>query len=296
MAKSMTACAHVTLDTPQGQWLMDMRSVNNKYLDLYVRLPEELRGFEAELRTKVQQYVKRGKVELRLSINETQAQGMSLDSRVLQHYYDLFEQASQVVTDMRRPTLHDILTFASRQTEVLSTEEQTDYVEQLFAKGMQSFVEQRTREGDRLVQAMREFSEELKSKVAQVEQHLPAQLVEFEERLYKKAQENLAPFVQQGVVIQTEELNARLALELASMAMKLNVEEEITRLKSHIQELEVLLSQDKPIGKRLDFLFQEMNREVNTLGSKSLSVEVNALVIDMKVIVDKLREQALNLE
>ncbi len=292
----MTACAHVTLDTPQGQWLMDMRSVNNKYLDLYVRLPEELRAFEAELRTKVQQHVKRGKVELRLSMNETQAQAMSLDSRVLQHYHDLFEQASQFVTDMRRPTLHDILSFAARQTEVLSTEEQTTYVDQLFAKGIQSFVEQRTREGDRLVQAMREFSEDLKSKVAQVEQHLPAQLVEFEERLYKKAQENLAPFVQQGVVIQTEELNARLALELANMAMKLNVEEEITRLKSHTQELDVLLNQDKPIGKRLDFLFQEMNREVNTLGSKSLSVEVNALVIDMKVIVDKLREQALNLE
>ncbi|MFM8639000.1 MAG: YicC/YloC family endoribonuclease [Betaproteobacteria bacterium] len=292
---SMTGYASVT----HGRGLVvECRSVNGRFLDLSLKLPEELRGFEPALRELVAARIKRGKLELRASVHSGEAQAAQPPSaQVLQQVAQWQAHVHECLPQAQALSVAEALQLA-RSLAPSAPDEDTDVLAAAQAC-IEALAEAREREGQRLVDILLERVALIESLAAKAQPLVPAVVQRQQERFVERWHEALkAADAQAGAAGSPppQALQERALSEAAAFALRIDVAEELSRLQAHLQEIRRLLQQGGELGKRLDFLIQELHREANTLGSKSAALELTGLSVDMKVAIEQMREQVQNIE
>jgi len=289
---SMTGYASAQHDAGPWRLGLEIRSVNGRFLDLSLRLSDELRGFEPLLREQVQARLKRGKVELRAFVESSAAALIPEPSaRLLQRLGALQDGIRSWVPDARALGVADILRLAT--AEQGGGQDWGPALQTLAPQVLQELLSARAREGARLAAMLLERVAQLRA-LAQTAEPLVPQLVEQQRlRFLERWREAMALA---GDAAPPQTAQERALSEAAAYALRIDVAEELTRLRAHLDEIERLLRQGGEVGKRLDFLIQELHREANTLGSKSATLELTRIAVDMKVLIEQMREQVQNLE
>ncbi len=288
MISSMTAFARQEFRNDLGGLVWELRSVNHRYLEVMVRLPEEFRAIEPSVRELVSQKLGRGKVDcgLRFEAGTGSAAGMKVNERLALQIIEAAKEIGHLQHEAVPPRTIDIM----RWPGVLEAEKQDftplqKQAQELLAESLDSMVENRRREGARLAELIQQRCASLQQQVAVVRERMPGVLEGIRERLRTKLDE-LAGDLDDG----------RLEQEMTILCQRLDVDEEMDRLESHLKEVEQVLERDEPVGRRLDFLMQELNREANTLSSKSNDAETTKIAVEMKVLIEQMREQVQNIE
>jgi uncharacterized protein (TIGR00255 family) len=295
MSYSMTGFAAAARETPAGRLSMEIKSVNSRYLEMAFRLPDECRHAEMALRERFSAKVKRGKLECRMAFSPAADAGFApeLDSSRLAALLGLENGLRQALPEARPLSVAEILAWPGVLCGAKPSAAGIDDA-QLFAladEALGEFLQSRAREGEKLVAAIRQSLETLRGLAARIAPLVPEALAAFSEKLSARVAE---AFAKAGVDSAPDP--ARLAQEVAVQAAKMDVAEESERLAAHISELDRLLAGGGPLGKRVDFLVQELNREANTLASKSASLALTQIALDMKLAIEQIREQIQNLE
>jgi len=301
MIRSMTAFGAARADTPQGSVSIELRSVNSRFLDLHFRIPDELRQSEMPLRELLTAKLGRGKVEIRGSITRRQRTDPdAINVGALEQAAALYAKVRAVLPDTPPPRLAELLAWPGVQTEDEGEAIWAEAAMTAATEALGQLQRAREREGQRLGAMIAERAAGVLGVVTHVEKHLPQLVNDYRERLARKLRETMdAAFPGGFQQITGQELSERLAHEATLFGLRIDVAEELSRLRSHLTELDRLLSgkgADRGAGKRLDFLFQEMNREANTLGSKAGGLEVTRAAMDLKLLIEQMREQAQNIE
>lgn len=288
MTSSMTAFAREHTSTSWGQLTWEIRSVNHRYLDTSLRLPDPLRIIEDKVREKVNQQLARGKLEccLRFQIDRNLPGAMSIDEGLVDRLTEMANEIEKRIHESSSIGVTDILSWPG-----IITEDGIDYdsiakdAVSLLDVALASLIRNRQREGERLVSMVTERLSGINEQVRTIRTILPEIMTAFKQRLENRLSE-LKDSLEPG----------RLEQEVVIFANKSDVAEELDRLESHITETHHALSSNKPVGRRLDFLMQEMNREANTLGSKSSDIRITNASIELKVLIEQIREQIQNVE
>lgn len=287
MIQSMTAFARKDLQADWGSLAWEIRAVNHRYLELFLRLPEDLRPIENKAREIGRNQLGRGKVEcgLRFSpsasnsevmVNEPLAQKVAQAAKTVAHLIDNPDRVNPI----------EVLSWPGViQTEGTDTAIIQQQALELFKETVQELINTRAREGERLKEMIQQRCDGLRPLVEQAKVEMPKVI----EQTREKLRERLEEFLEQGD-------ENRLEQEMALQAQKLDIDEEMDRLTTHIDEVERILNKGGAVGRRLDFLMQELHREANTLGSKSAHVETTRIAVEMKVLIEQMREQVQNIE
>lgn len=280
----MTAFARQDVALPQGMLSCELRAVNHRHLELQLRLPDRLRGLEPALRDLLRQHLHRGKVELYLHLEQDLAAGLDFDRELAAKLIHLASEIDNMARHTAPVQALDILRHPGvlRQAQTAQPE---DAALALAEKTVKLFLEAREREGLALVTLLKERLQALRTEISALTELLPQWLAQQNERLRR---------LLLGAVPEAD--GERLQQELVLLAQRCDVSEELDRLRTHIQEFDHQLARGGQVGRRLDFLLQEMNREANTLASKSSSSAQTLHAVEMKVIIEQLREQVQNLE
>ncbi|RLV58932.1 YicC family protein [Parashewanella curva] len=287
MIQSMTAYARIEHKADWGNASWEIRSVNQRYLETYLRLPDHFRSLEPVLRDKLRKRLNRGKVEVNLrnefadaSSNEIKL-NQALASQLLDVANELKNQAGQgelnLVELMKWPGL---LSSDEQDIEAIGKE-----LLSAFDSAIDQFIEARSREGDAIKTMLETRLQGIEAQVAIVREHMPQVMQWQREKLQTRLDE-----------IQGELDPARIEQEMVLLAQKQDVAEEMDRLDAHVAETRRILKKGGAQGRRLDFMMQEFNRESNTLASKSISTEVTAAAVELKVLIEQMREQIQNVE
>ena len=304
---SMTGYASTLARTPaqapdkpedEAALSVEIRSVNGRFLDLGFKLPEELRGTEPALRELLTAALKRGKVELRILTRSTaETTRPSPQPRALTELAWLQAQVQAQMPQARALSVQEVLQWCSRgQTTTVTDEAALQTARQC----LKALLESREREGEKLVAILTDRTQRLRVLAAQAEPLVPAVVAKQQARFLQRWQEALASA--DGVAgasgggIPPQALQERALQEAATYAIRIDVAEELSRLVAHLEEIDRLLAQGGELGKRLDFLIQELHREANTLGSKSAALELTGISVEMKVLIEQMREQVQNIE
>jgi uncharacterized protein (TIGR00255 family) len=272
---------------------VDIRSVNGRFLDLSLRLPDDWRALEPALRESVTKHIKRGKVELRATpAADSDAQALTPSAETMSRLAHTQALVQGWLPQAAPLSVHEALQW-SKGSSRASADAHT--VLQAAEAALQALVAARAREGERLVLMLRERLALLRTLANRAEPLLPQAVQRQRERFLERWAEALrqAPGSQ---AISEQTAHERALTEAAAHAIRIDVAEELTRLRSHVDEIERLLAKGGEVGKRLDFLIQELHREANTLGSKSTMLELTAISVDMKVAIEQMREQVQNIE
>ncbi|MEO5811164.1 MAG: YicC/YloC family endoribonuclease [Rhodanobacter sp.] len=285
MIFSMTAYASAEATGPAGTLVCELRSVNHRYLEISPRLPEELRGFEALLRERIEAVLSRGKVDVTVRRVGARSDALQVDDVLLTRLAEL-----NVGLAGRFPALRVELTELLRFPGVLQQAEVDPQVQKavlrdVLDRALVALAEMRSREGEKLADVLRDKLDSIEHVVANVRDWVP----QIRAALRAKLEARLAD-LKQGADAD------RLEQELLLQVTRADVEEELDRLTAHIGETRRVLSLQEPVGRRLDFLMQEFNREANTLGSKSVDARSTNAAIELKVLVEQMREQVQNIE
>ncbi len=271
---------------------LEIRSVNSRFLDLAFRLPEELRQFEPALRELLGAQLKRGKVEIRVSIDSgTVGPVVEPSTRLLQRLGSVQDNVRAWLPEAQPLRVADVLRLAA--TEQTSHRDWGADLVPLADRALKELMLARKREGARLAEVLLERISEIRALAQQAIPLVPQLVVQQRQRFIERWNDAMASA--QGPV-STEAAQDRALAEATAFAIRIDVAEEITRLGSHLDELERLIRKGGEIGKRLDFLIQELHREANTMGSKSAALALTHLSVDMKVLIEQMREQVQNLE
>jgi len=286
MIRSMTAFATAERATDGGTLGGELRAVNHRFLEVGLRLPEELRVLESPLRERIAARVSRGKVDLTLRLRSPEGAGS------LQINPDLVAQLSSLSGELSskfpalRIGLTDLLQFPGvLQNRAVDPAALQYEATALLDTLLDEFIAAREREGGKLAQAIGERVDAIATHAGEVRTLIP----QIRAGQRQKLETRLAELAQPADP-------GRLEQELVLWLQKLDVDEELDRLDSHIKEIRRVLKQSEPVGRRLDFLLQEFNREANTLGSKSVDVRTTNLAVELKVLIDQIREQVQNIE
>ncbi len=288
MIRSMTGFARRERDTEFGVLSWEIRSVNHRYLEPFFRLPEDFRGLEQDLRRRLSATVSRGKVEctLRMNWSGLSDQGLAIDHTVLDN---VVEAVSAVAARLGQPgpaNPVDVLRWPGVVRDVERDREPArTAAAELFSETVAGLVEAREAEGARIAEMLQRRCGGVESLVSDVRGRLPEVVAAQRDRLRERV-------AQLGAEADPD----RLEQELVLLAQKMDVSEELDRLDSHVAEVARALGSAKPVGRRLDFLMQEFNREANTLASKSADTEVTRAAVDLKVLIEQMREQVQNVE
>lgn len=287
MIRSMTAFAH-NEDNSIGSISCEMRSLNQRYLDLSFRLPDSLRGLEPALRERLRDRLQRGKVECTLRIQNAPASPADLDvnQELVGKVHAALQKIIGLVDNLAPVNPFDILTWPGIIQEPETDQDAlNELVLSLIQGTLSDLIAMREREGERLKAMILQRLDEVSEIVADVRKKVPVFVDHYRERLVarlEEVKEDLDP--------------GRLEQELVFLSQKADVEEELDRLNTHIAEIRRTLSQDVAVGRRLDFLMQELNREANTLSSKSIAADISMRAVDLKVLIEQMREQVQNIE
>ena len=288
MLHSMTGFARQSVESDIGTLTWELRAVNHRYLDVQLKLPEELRPQETEFRQLVGQTLSRGKVECSLNFRRAlnQSQEMRLDLELIKLIGSRINDMKVKLNDIGHVDPIDLLRWPGviQQVEIDA--------EPLFAEAgallettLAAMADMRASEGERIAEMIESRCDDIEKLAAGVKARMPEVL----EASRQKQRDRIEK-------LDIDADPARLETELALIATKLDVDEEIDRLGSHVTEIREVLKKDEPVGRRLDFLMQELNREANTLGSKSGDTETTKAAVELKVLIEQMREQIQNIE
>ncbi|GAB3490883.1 YicC family protein [Curvibacter fontanus] len=272
---------------------LEIRSVNGRFLDFSLRLSEELRTHEPALRELVQGRLKRGKVELRAFVESTVAGNVAEPSpRLLQRLNALQDGVQAWLPDARALSVADILKLAASE-QGGAGQNWGPALQALATQALDELVQARAREGARLATMLLGHIAQLRQLATQAGPLLPQLVEQQRQRFLERWQEAMA--LTDGAT-PPQAAQERALTEATAYAIRIDVAEELTRLASHLDEIERLIRKGGEVGKRLDFLIQELHREANTLGSKSAALDLTRISVDMKVLIEQMREQVQNLE
>jgi uncharacterized protein (TIGR00255 family) len=288
---TVAAAAHAQDSTSsRAAVTVELRSVNGRFLDLALRLPDELRSLEPALREAMASSVRRGKVELRVVTQRDTEAGIATPApEQLNRLARLEASVQSWLPSARSLSVYEVLQW-SRPT---GADDGLPAATLLAARVCAHLLrEARAREGARLVSALSERVQQLRALAKQAEPLVPALVQRQQQRFIERWNEALAA----AGASDTDSPRERALSEAAAFALRIDVAEELSRLASHLDEIDRLLAAGGEIGKRLDFLIQELHREANTLGSKSATLEMTTIAVDMKVLIEQLREQVQNIE
>jgi uncharacterized protein (TIGR00255 family) len=288
MARSMTAFARQELVKDWGTLTLELRSVNHRYLDVSLRLPDDFRNLEPKIREKISAKLARGKVDvgLRFSRTETSSGDILIDKELVQQISDASREIDHILYNPEAVSSLDILRWPGViKTPELDSAELTSALFELLDASLNDMLQGRAREGEKLADLISQRCQSISDVIVDVKKRLPEIMQIWREKLLTRIQE---------ASVEVDE--NRLEQELVILAHKTDVDEELDRLTTHVGEVERVLKDEKPIGRRLDFLMQELNREANTLGSKSIDTETTKASVDLKVLIEQMREQIQNIE
>ncbi len=288
MINSMTGYATAARELAWGSVSVELRSVNHRYLDVSFRMPDELRPAETALREAIAATVTRGKVECRVAyaLRSGAQNSAELDGTLLAQLLDLNAKVRGALPDARTLGVADILRWPGMLgTEELPVDELRVTANELMPEVLREFTAARGREGEKLAAVILERAADMRTRIAVVQPRMPGIIAAFQDKLNARLQEAL--------VSADDE---RVRQEIALFVNKIDVDEELSRLATHLDELQRILQKGGAAGKRLDFLMQELNREANTLGSKSVDIEVTRVAMDLKLLIEQMREQIQNIE
>ncbi|MFI5447016.1 YicC/YloC family endoribonuclease [Polaromonas sp. UC242_47] len=271
---------------------VEIRSVNSRFLDLAFRLPDELRQTEPALRELLTGKLKRGKVEMRVSLESSSGSNLRAPAAAtLQRLGSLEDTVKSWLPNARALSVADILRLAGGEDK--TTHDYSEELLKLAKKALKELLAAREREGGRLAQMLLGHTAQLRVLAASAVPMVPKLVEQQKARFMERWKEAMA--LSDGSTL-PEAAQDRALTEATSFAIRIDVAEEITRLSSHLDEIDRLLAGGGEMGKRLDFLIQELHREANTLGSKSGSLELTHVSVDMKVLIEQIREQVQNIE
>lgn len=288
MIFSMTGYATATQDTPYGSFNLELRSVNNRYLDIQFRLPDDFRKQEAAMRELLAAHLGRGKIECRLNFSaaSTSDNNLLLNDAQLEQLLHLARIIKARQPDAPPLTIADILKWPGiLANDSLPIDELGEISLRLVQTALDDLKASRIREGKKLKGVLLERIQQMRQLLHTAIPRIPALIAAFEEKLRTRIEEILGTLEQE-----------RIHQEIMLFAGKIDVDEELSRLQAHLDEVERILEAGGAVGKRLDFMMQELNREANTIGSKSVDLEISRISMDMKMIVEQMREQVQNIE
>jgi len=287
----MTGFATASTELDSGSLTLELRAVNHRYLDIQLRMPDDLRGFEGMLREAISAQLQRGKVECRINYAARSAQyGSTLNSTLLGQLIAWDNEVRAALPEASSLGVAEILHWNGMlESPAVSADELRAALFDLLQNVLQEFTAARAREGEKLGDFLLQRVEKIEALRNGVMPHVPAAIAAYEQKLAARLREAMqsAP----------EDIwDERVRQEITLFASKVDVDEELSRLASHLSEMRRILGHGGAVGKRLDFLMQELNREANTLGSKSVDAEVSRSAMEMKVLIEQMREQIQNLE
>jgi uncharacterized protein (TIGR00255 family) len=288
MIASMTGFARREISGNWGALVCELRSVNHRFLESGFRLPDELRAAEGELRQRLAREIKRGKVDCSISYRRVQGAetALEVDAAALERLLASVRDISRSLPGNPTVNVLDVLRWPGvLRDETDSGEELLKATHTLFGNTIEELIAARAREGQRLRELLEQRCNGLEALVAHVRTRLP----EVQARVRTRLDDRLAE-------LRANVDQERLEQELAILLQRLDVDEELDRLAGHIVEIRRVIDGSEPAGRRLDFLMQELNREANTLSSKSQDLETTRSAVDMKVIIEQMREQVQNVE
>ena len=288
MIYSMTGFAAATAELDAGSLALELRAVNHRYLDLQLRMPDELRALESVLRETITAQLTRGKVECRImfAARQSEQSPAQLNQVLLRQLVQWNEEVQNVLPEARSLNVADVLRWNGMlESATLAADALRTTVLELLQQALREFAAARGREGDKLKAFLLQRVMQIETLCTTVAPRIPAAIAAYEEKLATRLREAL----------QNAD-NERLHQEISLFASKVDVDEELSRLQTHLAEMKRILEQGGTVGKRLDFLMQELNREANTLGSKSVDAEVSRASMDMKLLIEQMREQIQNIE
>jgi len=293
MIYSMTGYAVASAESPRGALTLELRSVNSRFLDLQFRIAEELRAAEPMLRDLIAARLKRGKLECHLYFGDSHAQKQQLNIQAIEQLKGLAVEAASAFPDAAPLRIADVLRWPGVLADAAVDLERTRAVlENLAARALDELCAARGREGARLAAVLLERTAQMRVRLADVAPLVPEAVAAQRDRLADRLREVLAAGVEE-----------RIRAEIALFAAKNDVDEELTRLAAHLHEVERVLSRDgadgtksDAVGKRLDFLAQELNREANTLAAKAAGLKIADCALELKLLIEQIREQVQNIE
>ena len=292
MLKSMTGYGKGEATAPNGTFLVEIRAVNHRYGEISVRLPRSFYALENEVKKQAASLLKRGKIDISVQWDETAAANTApqLDMAVARGYYDAYTRLSKELNLPQDAPLSLIMSQKGVMKEVAASADETELQPYLLAAVESAVIAlegMRLREGEALADDLQARRKQVAEWSAHIGERTPQVVLEYRQKLKTRLDQLL-----EG----TEMDEGRLAQEVALLADRSDITEELVRLSSHFNQFDEALRSSEPVGRKLDFLMQEMNREVNTIGSKSNDAGITNLVIQIKAEMEKMREQVQNVE
>lgn len=292
MIKSMTGFGRATADDEKRSFIVEIRGVNNRYFDINIRMPKSLLPLEDKVRRLIATYISRGKIDVFITYRN-----YAREDTVVKYNRNLARGYVEILNELKDDfsLVNDIsVSMLSRFTDIIYTEEKEENIEEIWVllrkaieEAASSINHMRETEGEALKTDMQQKAGEILAKVAAIRERDKEVIPLYKERLETRIKE-----LMDAVPIDEN----RLALEIAMYTDKSSIDEEITRLTSHMEQFEMFLSEHEPVGRKLDFLAQEMNREANTMASKSVDILITNTVLEIKNEIEKIREQMQNIE
>ena len=292
MIKSMTGFGRCEMEEHQRRITVEMKAVNHRYLDLSIKMPKKFNPFEAQIRNVLKEYIERGKVDFYITCEELGEDNLQIryNKAVAAEYLQYLRQMAEefgLEDDVRVSTLSRFPEVFSMEDMKADEEEIWQDLEKVIRGAAEAFVESREREGEALKTDLLDKLKNMQESVAQIEARSPQVIAEYREKLAAKVRELVGD-------VQIDE--SRLMMEVTVFADKICVDEKMVRLKSHINAMTQELQKGGSVGRKLDFIAQEMNREANTTLSKANDLITSDAAIDLKTGIEKIREQIQNLE
>ncbi len=286
MTHSMTAYAQAAVNTELGELSCELRGVNHRFLDVAPRMPEDLRAHEGDLRDAIAAKLKRGRVDVFVRLKETEASSLEPNLDAARNLQALLDDMRGELPEMQMVRAIDVLKWPGiLQAKKADPKVMKGHLLTVLGEALDSLVQARAQEGKKMAELIQQRLTNMSKAIKDVEAFLPEIVESYKARLDEKLAE-----------IKDKLDPARLEQELVIFLQKTDVAEELDRLNVHIDEVGAVLAKPEPAGKRLDFLMQELNREANTLGSKSQDPRLTKASVDLKVLIEQMREQVQNIE
>ena len=294
---SMTGFAHQQIQTLLGLLAIDVKSVNSRYQEISIRLPEELRFIEGDVRVALSKRVSRGKIECRMQWMGEAVIEQTLNQEAMKNLYLLQSEVLSAHPDVKPLTVSQVLTFPGiLEPKNVDFKYLKSQVLQGVDDALSIFLQARKREGEALAIVLNSYCDRIEDTVKELEPRIPEIIANIQQKLQERLKEALSKTLVEHSTLTCEEINDRIRQEVILYAIKLDVDEEMNRLLTHVKEVRRLLTTGGEVGRKLDFLMQELNREANTLGSKAATIEMTQTSLTLKLNIEKMREQIQNLE
>ena len=287
MISSMTSYYSVSKETSYGSLVLEIKTLNSRFFDLQIKLSDELRIHEPLIRKKIAKILSRGKIECKIFLKEREGlvEIKNDDLKNLKKLIKFVEKISTLIKDPKQINPVEIIRLHREKNNKQNHKGLDKFLFLLFDEALKKIITDRQREGKKIKQLITSRSLRIEKEVAKIRKMIPRFIDIHQSKIVKKFKDALIDVDQD-----------KIKQELVTFIQKSDVDEELDRLNSHSQELKRLLSLSEPVGKKIDFLMQEFNREANTLGSKAIAVEISQSAVELKVLIEQIREQIQNIE